>query len=183
MILPIYIYGNTVLKKKCIPVERDYPGLQELIANMWETMYNALGVGLAAPQIGLPIRIFVVDSIQMEDALDGEEGIKQVMINAEIMEETGEDFSYEEGCLSIPNIRGNVIRPSTIKIRYFDENFEEHIQDFNGINARVIQHEYDHIEGRLFTELLKPVKRKLVRKKLESMKKGKVSADYPIRLS
>ena len=181
MILPIYTYGQPVLKKHCIAIEKDHPGLQELIVNMWETMYNASGVGLAAPQIGMPIRLFLVDSTQLTESLDGKEGFKAVMINAQVVEEFGDDFSYEEGCLSIPDIRGNVIRPDSIKINYFDENFIEHQAVFTDINARVIQHEYDHIEGILFTELLKPVKRKLLSKKLGNMKKGRVTADYPIR--
>jgi peptide deformylase len=183
MILPIYTYGQPVLKKKCLKIEANYPGLTELISNMWETMYNASGVGLAAPQIGLPIRLFLVDSTQLEDALAGEEGIKSVMINAQKIEEFGDEFSYEEGCLSIPNIRGNVIRPDRIKIRYFDEQFNEHETFFTGINARVIQHEYDHTEGIMFTELLKPVKRRLLTKKLENIKKGRVTADYPLKVA
>ncbi len=182
MILPIYTYGQPVLKKKCIGINTDYPGLVELIQNMWETMYHASGVGLAAPQIGLPIRLFVVDSIQLFEKEDEKKtGIKKVFINAQIEEEFGEDFTYEEGCLSIPNIRGNVIRPESIKINYLDENFEDQKLTLHGVNARVVQHEYDHIEGRLFTELLKPVKRKLIMKKLENIKKGKIKADYPVR--
>ncbi|MCL4154663.1 UNVERIFIED_CONTAM: hypothetical protein GTU68_063192 [Idotea baltica] len=172
MILPIYTYGQPVLKKKCIEINADYPGLTELISNMWETMYNAEGVGLAAPQIGLPVRLFMVDSTQ---------GIKEVMINAEMISETGEEFSYEEGCLSIPSIRGNVIRLADIEIKYFNEKFEEKQLKLSGLNARVVQHEYDHIEGILFTELLKPVKRTLIRKKLDNYKKGKIKADYPLK--
>ena len=182
MILPIYTYGQPVLKKKGIEIDKNYPGLAELIANMWETMYNAEGVGLAAQQIGLPIRLFLVDSVQMEEGMEeGEKGIKEVLINAQIISETGEDFSYEEGCLSIPHIRGNVIRPANIEIQYWNENFEEKQIKLSGLNARVIQHEFDHIEGILFTELLKPVKRRLINKKLENYKKGKIKADYPLR--
>ena len=181
MILPIYTYGQPVLKKKCITIDKGHPGLQELIANMWETMYNAQGVGLAAPQIGLAIRLFMVDSVQMEDAMEEEKGIKEVMINPTIISETGEDFTYEEGCLSIPNIRGNVTRPSDIVIHYFNADFEEKELSLSDLNARVVQHEYDHIEGKLFTERLKPVKRNLIRKKLDNIKKGKVTADYPLR--
>ena len=181
MILPIYSYGQPVLKKKCIEIDKSYPGLEELINNMWETMYNAKGIGLAAPQIGLPIRLFIVDSIQMDESEEGGKGLKEVLINAQVTEESGEDFSYEEGCLSIPNIRGNVIRPSNLKIRYLDAGFNEKELELSGMEARVVQHEYDHIEGVLFTELLKPVKRKLILKKLNNIKKGKASADYPLR--
>jgi len=183
MILPIYTYGQPVLKKKCISIDSEYPGLTELIQNMWETMYNAQGVGIAAPQIGLPIRLFMVDSAQLEDSMEeGEKGIKEVMINAEIIEETGDEFSYEEGCLSIPNIRGNVKRPGDLYIRYYDENFNEKELKLSGVNARVVQHEYDHIEGVLFVERLKPVRRNLIKKKLDNMKKGKIKADYPVRV-
>ena len=181
MILPIYAYGQPVLKKKCIELDAEYPGLNELITNMWDTMYHAAGIGLAAPQIGLSLRLFVVDSEQLDEALEGDKGLKTVMINPEMVEEFGDDFTYEEGCLSIPNIRGNVIRPAQIRIRYYNEQFEEKEEVLTGINARVVQHEYDHIEGRLFTERLKPVKRNLIKKKLENIKKGKVSADYPLK--
>ncbi len=183
MILPIYAYGQAVLKKKCIPVTADYPGLQELIANMWETMYNALGVGLAAPQIGLPIRLFIVDSQQLMEDTEAGKGLKTVMINPEMTQEFGDDFSYEEGCLSIPNVRGNVIRSSKLIIRYEDADFSKKEVELDGIDARVVQHEYDHIEGILFTELLKRVKRNLIKKKLDNIKKGKITADYPIRFA
>jgi len=169
------------LKKVAKSIEADYPKLQELIANMWETMYNAEGVGLAAPQIGLPIRLFLVDSTQMEEEDKPFKGIKKVLINAEIVEETGKMTSYEEGCLSIPDVRGDVNRPEVLKIRYFDENFQEHIETFTGLNARVVQHEYDHIEGILFTEYLKPLKRRMARRKLEKIKKGQIKNDYRMK--
>ena len=181
MILPIYAYGQPVLKKVAQPIPADYPDLQELIENMWETMYNAKGVGLAAPQIGLPIRIFLVDSTQMEEEDEPFKGIKKVFINAEKVEETGKINSYEEGCLSIPDIRGDVHRPEILKIRYYDEHFQEHIETFTGLNARVVQHEYDHIEGILFTELLKPLKRRMARRKLEKIKKGQIRNDYKMK--
>lgn len=182
MVLPIYTYGQPVLKKKCIDINPDHPGLEALIQNMWETMYNAKGVGLAAPQIGMPIRLFLVDSTVIEEGFEeGETGIKKVMINAQMISETGDDFSYEEGCLSIPNIRGNVVRPEHIIIEFMNEKFEKERLELSGLNARVVQHEYDHIEGILFTELLKPVKRTMIKKKLENMKKGKMRADYPVR--
>ena len=181
MILPIYAFGQPVLKKVAEPISADYPDLKELLENMWETMYNAQGVGLAAPQIGKSIRLFLVDTDQLEKDDMKEEGIKQVFINAQKIEEAGKPWDYEEGCLSIPNIRGDVKRPAQLKIRYMDENFEEHEKIFTGINARVIQHEYDHIDGILFTELLKPLKRRRVKRKLENIKKGLVDAEYRMR--
>lgn len=181
MILPIYLFGQPVLKKVCTDIEPTYPALTTLIANMWETMYNAHGVGLAAPQIGLGIRMFLVDTIQVLEEEKPGEGIKQVFINAQMIDETGEEWSYEEGCLSIPFIRGDVNRQEKISIRYFDENFKEHTKHFEGLNARVIQHEYDHIEGILFTEKLKPLKKKMVMKRLENIKKGNVDPDYKVK--
>ena len=151
---------------------------------MWETMYHAHGVGLAAPQIGLPIRLFVVDSEQMMDEeKDKGTGIKKVFINAQKVEEGGDHWDFEEGCLSIPEVRGDVNRPAQLRLRYLDENFEEHEELFTGINARVIQHEYDHIDGILFTELLKPIKRRLVKRKLENIKKGKINPEYKMKFA
>ena len=181
MILPIYAYGHPVLKKETKTIDKDYPGLQELIENMWETMYNAEGVGLAAPQIGLSIRLFVIDTVQAMEEGEEDLGIKRVFINAEKLEEGGVPWSYEEGCLSIPDIRGDVDRLPQIKIRYVDENFEERVEVFDGINARVIQHEYDHVDGILFTQFLKPIKRRLIKRKLENIKKGKVKVDYKMK--
>lgn len=181
MILPIFGYGHPVLKKKGEEISADYPNLEELIQNMWETMYQAEGVGLAAPQVGLAIRLFLVDTKQTKEEGKEEEGIKKVFINAQIVDETGEEWAYEEGCLSIPHIRGDVDRQDTIRIRYQDENFESYEETYDGINARVIQHEYDHIEGVLFTEKLKPVKRQLVRRKLEKIRKGTISVSYKMK--
>ncbi len=190
MILPIYAYGQPVLKKVAEDIEKDYAGLKELIENMWETMYNAEGVGLAAPQIGLPIRLFLVDTLtaQEEDKKEnGKEpdfpGIRKVFINAQMIEETGEDNTFEEGCLSIPDITGDVDRLGTIKIRYLDEEFNEHIEIFDGTNARVIQHEYDHIEGILFTEKLKPLKKRMLKRRLEKIKKGEVKGRYKLKFA
>lgn len=184
MILPIFAYGQPVLKKKAENIDKDYPNLQELIKNMWDTMYEAHGVGLAAPQIGLSIRLFVIDTIQIEkDEKPDHIGFKKVFINAEKLDENGEKWAYEEGCLSIPNIRGEVMRQPNLKLRYFDENFVEHIEDFDGVNARVIQHEYDHIDGILFTDLLTPVKRTLIRNKLENIRKGKTGAEYKMKFA
>ncbi len=194
MILPIYAYGQPVLKKVAEDITPDYPGLQELIENMWETMHQADGVGLAAPQIGLPIRLFVVDTNPPEeDEKDGKEKkekkepkeppIRKVFINAYKIEESGTPWTFEEGCLSIPDIRGDVDRPEQIRLRYLDENFVEHEETFTGLSARVIQHEYDHIEGVLFTELLKPIKKQLIKRKLDKIRKGEVKADYRMKFA
>lgn len=181
MILPIYAYGHPVLKKVAEPIDENYPALEKLIVDMWETMENADGVGLAAPQIGLAIRLFVVDSTEALKESETEEGIRQVFINAEILEEGGTPWDYEEGCLSIPDIRGDVSRNEQIKIRYQDENFVEYTKIFNGVNARVIQHEYDHIEGILFTEKLKPLKRTMLKRKLEKIRAGKIHPEYKMK--
>lgn len=182
MILPIYAYGYKVLKREAKPIEKDHEKLDELVKNMWDTMYNANGVGLAGPQVGLSLRIFLVDTVQMEgEESEIKKGIKKVFINAEMLEEEGEMWGYEEGCLSIPQIRGDVQRQKNIKIKYFDENFEEHVEEYEGINARVIQHEYDHIEGKLFTEKLKPLKKKMIKRKLEKIKAGKIETEYRMK--
>lgn len=183
MILPIYAYGNPVLKRKADDITPDHPGLAETVANMWETMYAAQGVGLAAPQVGLPLRIFVVDTIQILEEEKKAEGIRRVFINALVTDESGDLWPYEEGCLSIPHIRGDVERKQRVRIRYRDENFEVRDEIYEGINARVIQHEYDHIEGVLFIEKLKPLKKKLIQRKLNDIKTGKVSADYKLKFA
>ena len=183
MILPVYTYGQPVLRKKCQEITPDYPELQDLISNMWETMYQASGVGIAAPQVGKSVRLFVIDSEQILQEDSKETGFKKVLINAEILEEDGEEWAYEEGCLSIPHVRGDVERQESIKIRYQDENFNEFIETYSGINARVIQHEYDHIEGVLFTEKLKPIKKRMVQRKLDAIRKGNVSADYKLKVA
>ena len=181
MILPVYAYGQPVLKKVATPISADFENLQGLIADMWETMYAAHGVGIAAPQIGLPIRLCVIDSIQIMEEDKKSEGIKKVFINAKVVEETGDLWPYEEGCLSIPEIRGDVERTQKVRIQYQDENFKQYDEIYEGINARVIQHEYDHIEGILFTEKLKPLKKKLIQRKLNDVKAGKIQADYKIK--
>lgn len=170
MILPIYAYGQPVLKKIAEEVTPDYPELQKLIEDMWETMYQADGVGIAAPQVGYGIRLFVVDTNPHDDDDDEKDKeplkyvpMKKVFINAKKIEETGDEWTFEEGCLSIPDIRGDVERPALIRLRYFDENFVEHEEVFDGLNARVVQHEYDHTDGILFTELLKPIKKQLIK--------------------
>ena len=191
MILPLVAYGSTVLKKLAEDIDAPYPQLEELIANMWDTMYNASGVGLAAPQIGKAIRLFIADSEQIiKNAKPDDEDIhlynnplKKVFINAQIIKRMGEEWAYNEGCLSIPNIREDVYRPEAIVMEYLDENFEMHTETFDGINARIIQHEYDHIEGILFTDHLKPLKKKLLTKKLNDISKGFVKTDYRMKFS
>ncbi|TXB63306.1 peptide deformylase [Phaeodactylibacter luteus] len=181
MLLPIYAYGQPVLKKEARDIDAGYPELAQLIADMWETMYYAEGVGLAAPQIGKSIRLFLVDTEQIKREDKEGEGIKKVFINAHKVEEGGEVWPYEEGCLSIPDVRGEVERPAQIRLRYMDEAFNAHEEVFTGFNARVIQHEYDHIDGILFTEHLKPIKKRLVKRKLDNIRKGKVQAGYKMK--
>ena len=187
MILPIVAYGSPILRKVCKDIEPDYPGLSTLLDNMWETMYSSNGVGLAAPQINHAIRLFVIDSEQIFRNLeeDGEEtdypdkpGIKEVFINAHIVELKGKEWSYNEGCLSIPKIREDIFRAEEVVLEYVDENFKPHTQTFSGITARVILHEYDHIEGKLFIDYLKPLKRTLLKRKLDDITRGKISVDY-----
>lgn len=184
MILPIYAYGHPVLKKVAEDISPDYPNLKDLIENMWQTMYEAHGVGIAAPQVGLSIRLFVIDSEQIEKKDYPEHvGFKKVFINAQKVEEAGNKWNYEEGCLSVPDIRGEVSRQPKLTIRYLDENFVEHTETFDGINARVIQHEYDHIDGVLFTDHLSPVKRTLIRGKLEKIRVGKIRTEYKMKFA
>lgn len=186
MILPIVAYGSPVLRKVCKDITPDYPGLEKLIADMWETMYNSNGVGLAAPQINKEIRLFMIDSTQVFDNLEeGEEnlypdgpGFKGLFINAHISKVEGKEWTYNEGCLSIPKIREDVIRGEQVTLDYVDENFQPHTQTFNGITARIILHEYDHIEGKLFIDYIKPLKRTLLKRKLSDISKGKVNVDY-----
>ncbi len=177
MKLPIVAYGDPVLKKKCEPIDKNYPDLKEMIENMWETMYNASGVGLAAPQVGLPIRLFVVDTGELDD----EPQYKKAFINAQILEESGEPWSFTEGCLSIPDIREEVMRKPNIVIQYFDENWEEHKEAVTGFAARVIQHEYDHIEGKLFTDKISLLRKQLLKSRLDKITKGEIRADYKMK--
>ncbi|GGE58306.1 peptide deformylase [Pedobacter psychrotolerans] len=179
MKLPIVAYGDPVLKKVGTEIDKDYPELEKLISNMFDTMYYANGVGLAAPQIGLPIRLFIVDI--GEDEEDGTPGYKKVFINAKILEETGEAWMFNEGCLSIPDIRENVLRKPNIKITYLDENFVEHTDDVDGMPARVIQHEYDHIEGKLFTDKISVLRKTMLKSKLDAISKGNIQTDYKMK--
>lgn len=188
MVLPIIAYGDPVLRKKAKDIEQDYPNLKELIQNMWDTMYGAYGVGLAAPQVGLPIRIFLVDTspfAEDEELTEKEkkelESLKKVFINATILEETGDEWAFNEGCLSIPDIREDVFRKPKIKIEYFDEDFNKHTEEYDGLAARVIQHEYDHIEGILFTDKLSSLKKRLIKGKLANISKGKIQIDYRMK--
>ncbi len=186
MILPIVAYGAPVLRKVAGDITKDYPQLDKFIADMWDTMYYSNGVGLAAPQVNKDIRVFVVDTEQIFENLEEDEkgkysddpGVKKVFINPHIVELEGEEWSYNEGCLSIPKIREDVMRPETVVLEYMDENFETHTESFSGITARVIQHEYDHLEGKLFIDYLKPLKRKMLSGKLSDISKGKIRVDY-----
>lgn len=186
MILPIVAYGNPILRKVGKEITPDYLELDKLIEDMWETMYNSRGVGLAAPQINKEIRLFVMDSVQIienleadeKDEYPGDEGYKSVFINAKINSADGEDWSYNEGCLSIPKIREDVMRKEKINISFLDEKFEPHTKTFTGVTARVILHEYDHTDGKLFIDYLKPLKKSLLKRKLSDISKGKVSVDY-----
>ena len=186
MILPIVAYGSPILREKCVDISPQYPDLEKLIADMWETMYNSKGVGLAAPQVNKNIRLFIIDSHQVLDNLEDDEktdyphdkGFKGVFINAKVISATGEEWPYTEGCLSIPKIREDVTRKETVVIEFRDEHFALHTASFNGITARVILHEYDHIEGKLFIDYLKPLKRNLLKRKLDDISKGKISMDY-----
>ncbi|WP_424962283.1 peptide deformylase [Ekhidna sp.] len=180
MIFPIVLYGDPVLKKKASEVEEGDESVKEFVESMFETMYAAQGVGLAAPQVGESIRIFVVDTSPMED--DEEEGLKQAFINPIVIEEVGDEWAFEEGCLSIPGVRADVDRKPKITIEYFDENWELHEETFDGMKARVIQHEYDHIEGKLFTDYLTPFKKRLIKGKLANISKGKTDAEYRVKV-
>lgn len=187
MILPIVAYGTPVLKKEAKNITQDYPELDQFISNMWETMHEANGVGLAAPQVGVGIRLFVVDASPFaeDEELSEEEkeqlsGFKKVFINPEL-EESGEEWAFNEGCLSIPEVREDIYRQEKIHITYFDENFKEHQETFTGLPARVIQHEYDHIEGILFTDKLSPLKKRLIKGKLNNIAKGNIQVDYKMR--
>ena len=187
MVLPIIGYGAIVLKTKAKEISADYPELNKLISDMYETMYDASGVGLAAPQIGKSIRLFVIDTSPFDtDDFEQNSGfevksVKKTFINPVMIDETGENASFEEGCLSIPNIREHINRKSDITIKYQDENFIDHRETFSGILARVIQHEYDHLEGILFTDKISPFKKKLIKGKLNNIMIGKVSVDYKMK--
>jgi peptide deformylase len=187
MILPIVAFGDPVLKKKAVDIKKDYPGLSQLIANMFETMKKAKGVGLAAPQVGVSIRLFIIDAAPYVDDKEeekDEEGLKtfrKVFINAHILEEEGEKWKFNEGCLSIPAIREDVERKPELRIRYLDEKFVQHEETFDGVRARIIQHEYDHIDGILFTDRINPLRKRLLKRKLTDISKGIVEVSYKMK--
>ena len=178
MILPVVVYGHPILRKLSQEITSDYPDIQEIIKNMYETMYNAKGVGLAAPQIGLSICLFIIDTAEMEDEKDKDKAVKQTFINPEIIEFSGENFVFSEGCLSVPEIHENVTRKSKVTVRYQDENFVEHTRTFEGMPARVIQHEYDHLLGKTFIEYLPSLKKTLLKRKLNDISTGKKTPFY-----
>lgn len=185
MILPIVAYGAAILRKVSEPIDADYPNLTKVIADIWETMYESNGVGLAAPQVNKNIRLFVMDSAQIFESKEPEDetyvdapGFKKVFINAQVVSTGGVEWIYNEGCLSIPKVREDVLRPAEVTLSYMDENFVAHTETFKGISARVILHEYDHIQGKLFIDYLKPLRRKILQGKLNDIAKGKVRVDY-----
>lgn len=185
MVLPIVAYGSEILRKKAVDITPDYPGLEQFIADMWETMYASNGVGLAAPQVNRDIRMFVVDSEQIfrnleedEETYPDDPGIKQLFINARIVSTEGDPWPYNEGCLSIPKVREDINRPEAVTLAYMDEQFQQHTRTFNGVTGRIILHEYDHTEGKLFIDYLSPLKRRMLKRKLEDISKGLVKTDY-----
>lgn len=180
-VLPILAFGDPILKVKAKAIEKDYPGLDALISSMWETMYKANGVGLAAPQIGKSIRLFIIDASPYGDEEPDLADFKKVFINAEIIESSGKEYLFNEGCLSFPDLREDIRRPPQIKMRYLDEQFNEHEETFSGLKARIIQHEYDHIDGILMIDRISPLKKTLLKRKLNNISKGNVSVDYLMR--
>jgi peptide deformylase len=187
MIFPIVAYGDPVLRKRAQNIEPGSMDVNKFVADMYETMYASSGIGLAAPQVGQSVRLFVVDGSAINEDLDEEDkdpsldGFKKVFINPEIIEEAGDDWSFEEGCLSIPGVRTEVMRPEIIVIRYVDTYWNQYEEEYEGMAARIIQHEYDHLEGKLFTDYMSPLKRQLVKKKLADISKGKVDVEYKMR--
>ena len=185
MILPIVAFGSPILRKMCSEISPDYPEFDIILADMWETMYEANGVGLAAPQVNKGIRLFLIDTTPFFDDKDEvkEVIVKQAFINARILEESGEEWEFNEGCLSIPDLREDISRKSIIKIEYMDENFKTHTETYDGLTARVIQHEYDHINGILFTDKLTALRKRMIKGKLMDISKGKVNANYKMRFT
>ena len=181
MNLPVFLYGSPVLRKVAVDIPEDYPDLDEFIESLFETMYNSDGIGLAAPQVGKSVRIFVIDASPLEEDDASLKDFKKIFINPEIISYEGEIISYNEGCLSIPEIRENVERESEILISYCDRDFNYKEERFSGIAARIIQHEYDHLEGRLFTDLISPLRKRLLRRKLSSISKGKIDVKYRVK--
>ena len=181
MKLPIIAYGDSILRKKASEITTDYPDLDILLANMFETMYAAHGVGLAAPQIGLSIRLFIIDATSFADDEPELKSFKKIFLNAHVVDESGEKWVFNEGCLSIPEIREDISRQNTIRISYYDENWQQHEETYKGLVARIIQHEYDHIEGKLFTDKLSPLRKAMLKKRLDSISKGMVKVEYKMK--
>lgn len=188
MILPIVAYGDPVLRKTCVEIDKDFPNLEIFINNMFETMDNSYGVGLAAPQAGKAIRLFLVDTTPFAESDDISEeeqakldGFRKVFINAKIIKEEGEEWVFNEGCLSVPDVREDVSRKPLVTIEYYDENWVKHTETFDGLRARVIQHEYDHIEGIIFTDHLSSLKKRLIKGRLAKITKGKINVDYKMK--
>ena len=181
MILPIIAFGSPVLRKKCDEISIDYLELDVLLENMWETMYESSGVGLAAPQINKSIRLFLVDTTPFMEEEETDKAIKKIFINAIILEEEGDEWTFNEGCLSIPEIREDIQRKPIITIKYQDENFDWHTDTFDGVTARIIQHEYDHIEGILFTDKISPLRKRMIKRKLENISKGNIEVSYRMK--
>lgn len=183
MVLPIYLYGHPVLRKVAKDIDKNFDGFDKFMENMWETMYKTDGIGLAAPQIGKSIRVFVIDADPLSEDYPEAKDFKTAFINAQIVNESGEEWSFNEGCLSVPNIREDVKRKPKLEIHYYDENWEYHEDTFEGAMARVIQHEYDHLEGKIFTDRLSPIRRRLLKSKLTSISKGNTDVKYKIRIA
>ena len=181
MFLPIVAFGSPVLRKKCEEITPDYLELDTLLENMWETMYDSSGVGLAAPQIDKAIRVFIIDTAPFMEEGEEDDSIKKTFINATILEEEGEEWIFNEGCLSIPDIREDISRKPNITIKYQDENFEWNTDSFDGLTARVIQHEYDHIDGILFTDKISPLRKRMIKGKLENISKGNIQVSYRMK--
>ena len=181
MFLPIVAYGSPVLRKKCDEITSDYPGLDTLLENMWETMYESSGVGLAAPQINKAIRIFLIDTSPFMEEGEEDKAIKKSFINATILEEEGDEWVFNEGCLSLPDVREDIKRKPIVTIKYQDENFDWYTETFHGLTARVVQHEYDHIEGKLFIDYISPLRKRMIKSKLENISKGNIEVGYRMR--
>jgi len=181
MTLPIYVYGQPILRKVAVDITKDYEGLNQFIADMWETMYKSDGIGLAAPQVGKSIRLFVIDGTPLEEDDASLKDFRKVFINARLTERTGDDIVWTEGCLSIPNIREEVQRPAKVRINYYDENWQYHDEYFEGVGARIIQHEYDHLDGIMFVDHISAIRRQLLKSKLTAISKGKADVAYKIK--
>ena len=182
MILPVYVYGSPVLRKVSREVEKGEEGLEEFLKNLWETMYHSDGIGLAAPQVGKNLRVFVIDGTPMEEDDPSVKDFRQTFINPEIVERKGDDKVFEEGCLSIPDIREQIVRPEKVHIQYYDKDFNYHDEEYDGIAARIIHHEYDHLNGVLFTDLAAPLKKRMLRNKLNAISKGKFNVKYKVKV-